>query len=209
MTIMRWAKQYGDIMEKYMNTIRPAVGEVWHTDEVYMKIKGKRRYLFAILDSKTRFWIAKQIGAHKGTGDVKPMFRDAHDITGMIPARLISDGAPNFGAAHKALWAPRNIHWKDSQHIRCVHMRGDMNNNKQEAFNGNTIRHREKVCRGLKKDDSVIISGLRIYHNHVRPHLGLPGNMTPGEAAGIHIDGNNKILTMIQAATLADIRFSQ
>ena len=56
------------------------------------------------------------------------------------------------------------------------------------------------MVRGLKKDDSAILAGLRVYHNHVRPHLGLDGYITPGEAAGIQIEGNDKILTMIQAA---------
>lgn len=56
------------------------------------------------------------------------------------------------------------------------------------------------MCRGLKREDSAIISRLRLYHNFVRPHLGLDDQMTPGEAAGITIEGQNKILTMIQAA---------
>lgn len=42
-------------------------------------------------------------------------------------------------------------------------------------------------------------AGLRVYHNHVRPHLELESHITPGEAAKITIEGNNKILTMIQA----------
>ena len=69
-----------------------------------------------------------------------------------------------------------------------------------ESFNGATLRHREKVCRGLKRDDSAIISGLRLYHNFVRPHQGLPGSTTPAEAAGITVEGDNKWLTLIQAA---------
>ena len=28
------------------------------------------------------------------------------------------------------------------------------NNNQMESFNGNTVRHREKVVWGIKKDDS-------------------------------------------------------
>ena len=67
-----------------------------------------------------------------------------------------------------------------------------------ESFNGATIRHREKVTRGLKREDSAIISGL---HNFVRPHLGLADpSMTPAEAAGIDVQGDNKFLTLIQAA---------
>ena len=111
----------------------------------------------------------------------------------------MSDGAANFGHAHRKLYAAKNFLHKESEHVRHIHMAGDTNNNSMESFNGNTVRHREKVVRGLKKEDSAILTGLRLYHNHVRPHLGL-GGKTPGEAAGIHIEGNNKWKTLIQAA---------
>ena len=69
-----------------------------------------------------------------------------------------------------------------------------------ESFNGNTVRLREKATRGFKREDSAILTGLRLYYNNVLQHQGLPGNMTPGKAAGIHIEGLNKWKTMIQAA---------
>ena len=65
------------------------------------------------------------------------------------------------------------------------------------------MRLREKACRGLKKDDSGILDGLRIYRNFMRSHLGLPGRMTPSEAAGIEIEGANKWMTLIQAVAKA------
>ena len=67
-------------------------------------------------------------------------------------------------------------------------------------------RIREKVVRGLKREDSAILTGLQIYHNHVRPHLGLPEGQTPGEAAGIRIEGDDKWLTLILAAAKAKDR---
>ena len=74
-----------------------------------------------------------------------------------------------------------------------------MHNNKMERFNGE-FRDREKVVRGIKKEDSAIIDGYQIYHNYVRPHMGLDGK-TPSEACGIDIEGKNKWLTMIQNAS--------
>ena len=183
-----------------MDKIQPQVGEQWRTDEVYLKIKGERKYLFAMLDSETRFWLSKMVAERKGNDDVTPIFKQAKRIAGKVPEQLVSDGAANFGHAHRKQYAAKNYLHKDSEHIRHIHLTGDMNNNQMESFNGNTIRLREGVTRGLKKDDSAILSGLHIYHNHIRPHLGLTNKQTPGEAAGIHIDGNNKILTMIQAA---------
>jgi len=53
--------------------------------------------------------------------------------------------------------------------------------------------------RSLKRKDSPILSGYRIYHNYVRPHEALEGR-TPAEKAGIEIKGDDKWLTLIQNA---------
>ena len=143
------------------------------------------------------------MATHKGTDDVRPMFRSAKRIAGKVPSWLISDGAANFAEAHKDEYSPRNFLWKDSVHKSHIRMAGDLNNNQMESFNGNTIRLREKVVRGFKKEDSAILAGLQTYHNHVRPHLGLPGNSTPGEAAGIYVRGDDKMLTLIRTAAKA------
>jgi len=67
-----------------------------------------------------------------------------------------------------------------------------------ERMNGEFI-DREKVVRGIKKDDSVLISGYQMYHNYLRPHMALDGQ-TPAEKCGIKIEGDNKWMTIIQNA---------
>ena len=129
------------------------------------------------------------------------MFEKARQVTGKVPETLVSDKAANFHDAWLDLYAPKNYTHKPTIHINQVEFDGIHHNNQMESFNGNTIRRREKVIRGLKKEDSAILSGLQIYHNFVRPHLGLPDpSMTPAEAAGIRVEGNDKIRTLIQAA---------
>jgi transposase InsO family protein len=49
-----------------------------------------------------------------------------------------------------------------------------------ERLNGE-VRDREKVMRGLKKADTMILPGYQIYHNYFRPHEALKGK-TPAEA---------------------------
>lgn len=199
-TIQRWSKKYVDHMDKYLNKIIPQVGEVWCTDEVYIKIKGDRKYLFVMLDSKTCFWLAQMVAEHKGNDDVSPMFKQAKQTAGKVPSVLVSDGAANFAFAHKKEYAAKNFLDKKSEHIRHIHLDGDMNNNQIESFNSNTLRSREKVVRGIKKKDSPIFKGLQIYHNFIRPHQGLGGNDTPSDRAGIRIMGNNRWKTIIQNA---------
>ncbi len=91
-------------------------------------------------------------------------------------------------------------------HINEVAFDGIRHNNQIESFKGNMVRLRDDVIRGLKKEDSAILAGLRVYHNHARSHPGLPDPaMTPTEAAGITIKGNDKILTMIRAAAKSTV----
>jgi len=75
-----------------------------------------------------------------------------------------------------------------------------MNNNMMERMNGE-IRDREKVVRGLKKDDSPLLRGYQIYHNYIRPHMSLDGQ-TPADKAGIIIRGQDKWKTIIENASL-------
>ena len=205
-TVQNWAREYAGLMDRFMDSITPLVGEQWRTDEIYLKIRGNRRYLLDMLDSDTRYWLAKTVAEHKGNDDVEPMFKKAKELAGKVPSRLVSDGAANFAYAHRKQFAPKSVMDKESTHERHIHMDGDTNNNQMESFNGNTVRLREEATRGLKREDSAILIGLRLYYNCVRPHLGLPGNVTPGEAAGIRIEGDNKWKTMIQAAAKSAVR---
>ena len=68
-----------------------------------------------------------------------------------------------------------------------------------ERLNGE-FRDREKVVRGIKKTDSVMFGGYQIYHNYIRPHMGLD-DKTPTEKCGIEIKGDNKWITLIQNAS--------
>ena len=190
-TVYKWADQYGKLMDKYLDKITLQVGESWRADEIYLKIRGNCKYLFAMLDSETRFWLSQMIAEKKGKDDMALMFKDAETLAGKKPTTLISDGAPNFHHIWKKQWRPKNRTHKNTEHHRYIHLSGDMNNSQMESFNGATVRHREKIVHGLKKEDSAILTGLRIYHNHVRPHLGFDGKI-PREVARIHIEGNDK-----------------
>ena len=131
-------------MEWYLDKITPQVGEQWRTDEIFLMIMGNRRYLFSMLDTDTRYWLAKMVAEHKGNDDVAPMFEAARKLAGKVPETLVSDGAANFGHAHKKQYAAKNFLHKDSEHVKHIHMAGDTNNNQMESFNGNTVRHRRE-----------------------------------------------------------------
>ena len=55
--IHNWVKKYTKLMGDYLLTITPQVGDKCHAAEVWLKVKGDRKYLFAMMYNETRFWI--------------------------------------------------------------------------------------------------------------------------------------------------------
>ena len=147
-------------MEKYLEKIKPNVSNVWRTDELYVKVKGNNKYLFALMDDETRFWIAQQVADKKNNSDIRPLFQQGKEITGKKPKVLISDGAPNFHLAYMKEFHTQKVS-TSTQHIREIRMNGVIHNNKMERLNGE-IRDREKTMRGLKKQDTKILTGYQI-----------------------------------------------
>jgi len=189
------------MMEKYLRQITPNVSDIWRADEMWLKIKGNPKYLYALMDDETRFWIAKEVAGDKFSKEAADyasnLFSQGKRIAGKAPMTLITDGLHAYHLAWK-----RELHTyrrPQAKHIEHATWRGQANDNrKMERLNGE-IRDREKVVRGLKKADTPILTGYQIFHNYVRPHEGLDGR-TPSQLAGIQVEGENKWLTLIQNA---------
>ena len=82
-------------------------------------------------------------------------------------------------------------------HIHNVGIRDQINNNVLERLNG-TVREREKVIRGLKKEETSILKGQRIFYNYIRPHQSL-GGATPSQVAGVDLPlGKNRWLDLMK-----------
>ena len=192
-TVLRWVRKYVRLMESYVEKLKPNVSDTWRADELYLKVKGNMKYLFAMMDDETRFWIAQELAETKEKHDARTLFMRSKYLMGKQPKTLITDGLPSYAKACE--WA-----FDGAKHIRHIRLQGDKNNNKMERLNGE-IRDREKTMRGLKRKRTPILSGYQIYHNYVRPHEAL-GNKTPAEACGIKIEGQNKWKTLIENATI-------
>jgi len=197
--VYKWIKKYIGLMEKYLEKIVPNVSDTWRADEVWMKFKGDMKYVFAIMDDETRFWIAQEVAETKFKHDARKLFQMAKKVTGKKPMTIITDGLPAYNDAYKKEF--RTLRKPRTEHIRHIKLKGDHNNNKMERLNGE-IRQREKTMRGLKRKDTPILKGYQIYHNYIREHEGLKGK-TPAEACGITIEGKNKWKTLIQNASKA------
>ena len=189
-------------MENYLEQIKPQVSDTWRADEMFLKIKGNPKYLYALLDDETRYWIAKEVAGDKFSREApeyaSQLFQQGKEVAGKKPLTLITDGLHAYHLAYKREFY---AHEKPvTKHVEHVTWRGDKRKREDGVVQRNTVRAREKVMRSLKREDTPILTGMQIFHNHVRPHMALDGK-TPAELAGIEIKGENKWMTLIQNAS--------
>ena len=190
--ILKWIQKYVGLMKRYVENIKPNVSDTWRADEMYIKVAGNMKYLYAMMDDETRFWIAQEVAESKFKHDSREIFYKARWLMGKQPKIFITDGLPTYKTNARRIFP-------QATHIRHITLQGQPHNNKMERMNGE-IRDREKTMRGLQKTDSDILKGYQIYHNYIRPHEALDGK-TPSEACGITVEGKNKWITLIQNAS--------
>ena len=196
-TVLNWIGKYVGLMEKYADSLAPKVSDTWRADELYVKVKGNLKYLYAMMDDETRYWIAQEVADTKYVHDARTLFAKSKEVAGKRPLTLITDGAQNYVRAFKReFYTARN---PQSVHVRDIRLSGQIHNNKMERMNGE-VRDREKVMRGIKRMDTPILKGTQIFHNFIKPHGGLQGR-TPAESAGIKVEGEDRWKTLIQNAS--------
>ena len=198
MTVYRWIDKYSKLTAQYLNGIVPRVGGRFRADEVWIKINGKQCYLFASMDDDTRYWLASDIADNKFQHNTDNLLRMTKRQSGKSPRNFITDGLPAYHKSSKKIFGKKTSHAK---HIHLTGKRDRDNNNKMERLNGE-MRDREKAFRGLKKMDTAILDGMRIYYNHTKKHGALEGK-TPSQVSMIEVDGGNKWKILIQNAALS------
>jgi transposase-like protein len=151
-----------------------------------------------LIQESIKLGLCQEVADTKDTHDARHLFQMAKEKAGKRPQVLITDGLRSYRDAWLKEFRTNKL-TDSTVHIRQITLTGQHNNNKMERLNGE-IRDREKVTRNLKKDDTPILTGMQIFHNYVRPHMGLNGK-TPADLAGIRVEGENKWLTLIQNAS--------
>jgi transposase-like protein len=143
-TVYNWIAKYTTLMAKYLDKITPQVSDVWRADELYLKVKGNMKYLFAMMDDETRFWIAQEVADSKYAHDARHLFATAKEVAGKKPNILVTDGLRSYREAWLKEFRTSKFD-TSTVHIRHITLTGDHHNNKMERMNGE-IRDRERSC---------------------------------------------------------------
>ncbi len=125
--VYSWITKYTKLMEKYIDRIVPNVGDAWNADEIFMKIHGDLKYVFALMDQETRYWIAQEVADRKEGHDARGLLKKSRDVAQKKPKVLITDGLPSYHEAYRKEYGTEE---RGQNPTRQTHPpTGDMNNN--------------------------------------------------------------------------------
>jgi putative transposase len=181
-TVYRWVKRYIGVIGDYISSLDPVLGNVWHADEMKIRIGGDWRWLWNVMDKRTRYQLVGLISESRKVEDAQKAFRQSKRVGKKKPKLIITDGLQSYKGAFKSEFHDNKFS------TRYAINSGFGLNSFIERMQEN-IREREKIMHGLKNDNTPFVEGSRIYYNFIRPHLGLYGT-TPAEMAGVGVNGS-------------------
>lgn len=197
-TIYKWIIKYSKLVKEYVDTLKVELGDVWHTDETVIKVKGKQKWFWEAIDSETRFMVAEHLSNSRTVKDSIVFFRDARNRTMRKPKVIYADGCFAYRKGF-------NKSFYDNQHscelIQNVGINGRPNQNMIERLHG-TLKDMLRTRRGMDGDirTEEMLDGWFVYYNFLRPHSALDGK-TPAEVAGIKLDLTDRWESLIDLAT--------
>ena len=175
-TITGILEHYSGAVQRYTETLKPPrIGDKWGCDGKHQKVRGKGRYVTAVMDLATRFTLAWDISPTEEKYDAAPLLRRARDMAGRIPRPFITDGLDRYRIAFRKVF--RTMKGVMSIHIRDIHIRNPIcNANKQERLNGGPA-DRFKYARGINKESRMF--RMAMLRHCIRPGLSTASGSRP------------------------------
>ena len=86
-------------MNQYLDKIVPQVVDTGKADEIYVKIRGGLKDVFAMMDDEARFWIAQEVEDRKEGHNARGLLQKSKQVTQTKPKAFITNG---LGSYHEA-----------------------------------------------------------------------------------------------------------
>lgn len=99
-TIRQWCRKFGPEYARKLKRRQGRLGDIWHLDEVFVKIAGERHYLWRAVDQDGDV-IDILVQRYRNARAAKRFFRKLLKGQGSTPWRLVTDKLASYGAAHR------------------------------------------------------------------------------------------------------------
>jgi putative transposase len=156
-SVRGWCQKFGMEFAKRLRRRRPRPGDIWHLDEVFIRINGELRYLWRAVDQHGVV-LDILVQDRRNASAAKRFFKRLLQGLQYKPRRLVTDGLRSYGVAHRAL-LPEVRHRK-SRYL----------NNRAENSHRPT-RRRERQMQRFKSCSQAqrFLSAHSVIYGHFRP----------------------------------------
>ena len=134
--VRRWWEKFGPDYAARAKRRQPQLGDTWHLDEVFVKIAGRRQYLWRAVDQDGDV-IDILVQPRRDRRAAERFLRKLMKGQGREPRRLVTDKLGSYRAAHRVVMPS------------VVHETGRYENNRAEVSHQPT-RQRERQMRRFK-----------------------------------------------------------
>jgi putative transposase len=154
-TIRRWCLKFGQTYANGLRRRRPRPGDVWHCDEVFLKINGETHYLWRAVDREGNV-LDILVQRHRNAKAAKKFFRKLLKGLCYVPRVVVTDKLRSYGAALRDL-LPGVTH-RQSRYL----------NNRAENSHQPT-RERERAMKRLPGHARRFLAAFSGISPHFRP----------------------------------------
>ena len=95
-----WCLKFGQAFAKRVRHRRGRPGDTWHLDELFIRIRGERYYLWRAVDQDGQV-LDILVQKRRNTGAAKRFFRKLLKGLQYVPNRLVTDKLRSYRAAHR------------------------------------------------------------------------------------------------------------
>ena len=134
--IRYWCRKFGPTYARSLRRKQGRLGDIWHVDELFIKIRGERHYLWRAIDQDGDV-IDILVTRRRDRKAAKRFFRKMLKHQGKPPWKLVTDKLRRYPAAYRDIFPS------------VVHRTGQYENNRAEGSHQHT-REQERQMRRFK-----------------------------------------------------------
>ena len=156
-SIRGWCLKFGADFAKRLRRRRPRPGDIWHLDEVFIRINGVLHYLWRAVDQHGVV-LDILVQGRRNAAAAKRFFKRLLQGLQYKPRRLVTDGLRSYGVAHREILP--DVRHRTSRYL----------NNRAENSHRPT-RRRERQMQRFKSSSQAqrFLSAHSMIYGHFRP----------------------------------------
>ena len=140
-SVRYWCQKFGPTYARKLRRKQGTLGDIWHIDELFIRIRGRRHYLWRAVDQDGDV-IDILVTRRRDGRAAERFFRKALKCQRKPPWQLITDKLRSYGAAHRAVFPS------------VIDRTGQYENNRVEVSHQAT-RQQERQMRRFKSAAQV------------------------------------------------------